>query len=89
MSVPATVPQEGMVEIAVRDTGPGIPSGHFERIFEPFFTTKTEDEGTGLGLAISYEIVHELGGDLRAANDPATGGACFTIALPLCREDWA
>ena len=40
-----------------------------------------------VGLAISYEIVHELGGDLRAANDPATGGACFRIALPLFRED--
>ena len=86
VSVTATVKPEGTVELAIRDTGPGIPPERFERIFEPFFTTKTEGEGTGLGLAISYEIVHELGGDLRAANDPATGGACFTIGLPLCRE---
>jgi two-component system NtrC family sensor kinase len=86
VSVAATVKPEGTVELSIRDTGPGIPPERFERIFEPFFTTKTEGEGTGLGLAISYEIVHELGGDMRAANDPATGGACFTIGLPLLRE---
>ena len=87
VSVTATVEPGGTVELAIRDTGPGIAPAHLERIFEPFFTTKTEGEGTGLGLAISYEIVHELGGDLRAANDPATGGACFTIGLPLCPEE--
>ena len=86
VSVTAAVKPEGLVELSIRDTGPGIPSAHVERIFEPFFTTKTEGEGTGLGLAICYEIVHELGGDLRAANDPVTGGACFTIGLPLYRE---
>lgn len=86
VSVAATVKPESTVELAIRDTGPGIPAERFERIFEPFFTTKMEGEGTGLGLAISYEIVHELGGDMRAANDPATGGACFTIGLPLFRE---
>jgi len=86
VSVIATLGPQNTVELAIRDTGPGIAPGYFERIFEPFFTTKTDGEGTGLGLAISYEIVHELGGDLRAANDPATGGACFTIALPLFRE---
>jgi signal transduction histidine kinase len=86
VSVTATVKPESTVELAICDTGPGIPPDRFERIFEPFYTTKTEGEGTGLGLAISYEIVHEIGGDVRASNDPATGGACFTIGLPLFRE---
>ncbi len=85
VSAVATVTPVGMVELAIHDTGPGIAPAHLNRIFEPFFTTKADDEGTGLGLAISYEIVHELGGDLRAANDPVTGGACFTMTLPLCR----
>jgi C4-dicarboxylate-specific signal transduction histidine kinase len=65
----------------VRDTGPGIAPEHLERVFEPFFTTKPPGEGTGLGLAISYELVHELGGTIRAVNHPQ-GGACFEVELP-------
>ncbi|MET0681677.1 MAG: ATP-binding protein [Burkholderiales bacterium] len=68
------------VALAIRDEGPGIAAEHLGRIFEPFFTTKN-GAGAGLGLAISSEIVHELGGDLRAENVPA-GGACFRIELP-------
>lgn len=75
---------DGRLELSIRDTGPGIPDAHLARVFEPFFTTKQAGEGTGLGLAISYEIVHELGGSLRASNDPA-GGARFDVALPLHR----
>jgi two-component system NtrC family sensor kinase len=67
--------------LAIRDTGPGIPQQHLERVFEPFFTTKPPGEGTGLGLAISYEIVHEMGGSIHAANDPR-GGARFEVILP-------
>jgi C4-dicarboxylate-specific signal transduction histidine kinase len=68
------------VALAIRDEGPGIRAEHLGRIFEPFFTTKNGD-GAGLGLAISSEIVHALGGELRAENDPA-GGACFRVDLP-------
>jgi two-component system C4-dicarboxylate transport sensor histidine kinase DctB len=70
------------VVLAIRDAGPGIVPQHLERVFEPFFTTKQPGEGIGLGLAISYEIVHELGGSIRAANHPQ-GGARFEIALPI------
>jgi len=68
------------VALAIRDQGPGIAAENLGRIFEPFFTTKN-GSGAGLGLAISSEIVHELGGDLRAENHPA-GGARFLIDLP-------
>ena len=67
--------------LTIRDAGPGIAPEHLGRVFEPFFTTKAEGVGTGLGLTISSEIVRELGGDLRAENDPG-GGACFVIELP-------
>lgn len=74
-------PDEKFVEIAIRDTGPGIAAHALPRLFEPFFTTKPAGQGTGLGLAISNEIVLAHGGSMRAAND-AQGGACFYIRLP-------
>jgi signal transduction histidine kinase len=67
--------------LTIRDAGPGIAPEHLGRVFEPFFTTKADGVGTGLGLTISSEIVRELGGDLRAGNDPS-GGASFVIELP-------
>lgn len=70
------------VSLSIRDNGPGISEQHLGRVFDPFFTTKQPGEGTGLGLAISYEIVHELGGTIRASNDPR-GGACFEIVMPM------
>ncbi len=74
-------PNGSQVMLSIRDSGPGIAPEHLARVFEPFFTTKQPGEGTGLGLAISYEIMHELGGSIHAANDPR-GGARFEIILP-------
>jgi two-component system NtrC family sensor kinase len=76
-----TRPNGTQVVLAIRDTGPGIAPEHVGRVFDPFFTTKQPGEGTGLGLAISYELVHEMGGSIRADNDPR-GGARFEIILP-------
>jgi two-component system, NtrC family, sensor kinase len=76
--------ENGRIALSIRDTGPGIAAEHLEQVFDPFFTTKQPGEGTGLGLAISYEIVHELGGSMRAANHP-DGGAVFEIFLPVSR----
>jgi C4-dicarboxylate-specific signal transduction histidine kinase len=73
--------ENGHIVLAIRDTGPGIAPEHLERVFDPFFSTKPPGEGSGLGLAISYELVHEMGGSIRAANDPR-GGALFEIELP-------
>lgn len=72
--------ESGELVLAIRDRGPGIPVEALPKVFDPFFTTKQPGEGTGLGLAISYEIVHELGGSIRASNAPE-GGACFEIVL--------
>lgn len=73
-------PDAGSLRIFVRDTGPGLPAGRESAIFEPFFTTKSE--GSGLGLWIVQQILTAHGGDVEAANAP-TGGATFTLQLPL------
>ncbi|MFO0981140.1 MAG: response regulator [Planctomycetota bacterium] len=74
---------DDMVELSIRDSGPGIDPGVLPQIFEPFFTTKTH--GTGLGLAITQRVVKDHGGAIRAENR-AEGGACFCITLPRLEQ---
>jgi PAS domain S-box-containing protein len=69
------------VELAVADTGPGVPAAVLQRMFEPFFTTKAPGRGSGMGLATVHGIVHEHGGHVVVTNRP-TGGACFRVLLP-------
>jgi signal transduction histidine kinase len=74
----------GVLTIAVRDSGPGIPADKQSAIFEPFFTTKAE--GSGLGLWIVQQIVTAHGGAVEASNT-ADGGAVFAVHLPLQRNE--
>ena len=76
-----TILSPTMVEIVIRDSGPGLAHDSLAKVFEPFFTTKPSGEGTGLGLAISHEIIHEHDGTIRAENHP-DGGAVFVVSLP-------
>ncbi|MBP2705637.1 HAMP domain-containing histidine kinase [Microbispora sp. RL4-1S] len=80
--------QGAVAELAVCDDGAGIPVNDLERIFERF--AGADDgrtggrESTGLGLAIAREIAHAHNGTLTAENT-GTGGARFTLRLPLSR----
>jgi len=74
-----------MVEIRMRDSGPGIPDEDLKRVFDPFFTTKPPGEGTGLGLSVSYSIAKNHGGELSAVNHPG-GGAEFVLRIPVREE---
>src|SRR2546426_945241 len=73
------------VEVALTDTGHGIPPGLERRIFDPFFTTKEVGKGTGLGLSITYGIIKEHGGTISVVSPPG-GGATFLIRLPLAAD---
>ena len=69
------------VQIAVEDTGPGIPSAILPQLFEAFVTTKPRSAGTGLGLRICRRIVEEMNGTITATN-LAEGGVRFEVVLP-------
>jgi two-component system, NtrC family, sensor kinase len=73
--------RNGRVEIAVADTGPGIPEAVQPTIFEPFFTTKPEGHGTGLGLSTVLMVVERHGGTIDFTTQPRVG-TTFRISLP-------
>ena len=70
------------VEIAVSDTGCGIPEENLGKLFTPFFTTKPGGKGTGLGLSIVYGIIKMHRGQI-AVRSQMGKGTTFTISLPL------
>jgi len=76
-----TMVVDSHVQVAIQDSGPGIPSDVAARIFEPFFTTKAKGEGTGLGLSISARIVEKHGGTIRV--DSRAGRTRFEVRLPI------
>jgi two-component system OmpR family sensor kinase len=77
---------EAQATVTVRDHGPGLPSGDPNAVFERFWRDSAsrgrDDGGAGLGLAIVAAIVNAHGGTVEAADVP-TGGALFTVRLPL------
>jgi PAS domain S-box-containing protein len=84
LSIETEQSETGGILVAVRDSGPGIDSGHLERVFEPFYTTKTS--GVGMGLSICRSIIDAHGGRLWVgANHPQ--GAVFQFTLPAAHED--
>jgi signal transduction histidine kinase len=76
-----TTVEDGDVQVAIQDAGPGIPADVLPRIFEPFFTTKGKGEGTGLGLSISHRIVEKHGGTIRVKSEP--GCTRFEVRIPI------
>jgi C4-dicarboxylate-specific signal transduction histidine kinase len=67
------------VEVAVSDSGAGLPPGHEAKIFDPFITTKAE--GLGMGLSIARTIIEAHGGRIRVESNPGRGAA-FIFTLP-------
>ena len=75
-------PSSEDVEIAVSDTGAGIPHDARVRIFDLGVRLDAEATGSGIGLTLSRAIVHAHGGALDLESVPSKGST-FTIVLPL------
>ena len=70
---------EGMIQVSISDTGPGLSEQEKETLFKPFYTSK--EHGMGLGLAICRSILEALGGSLWVEENKK-GGAVFYFTLP-------
>ncbi|HET8872088.1 MAG TPA: HAMP domain-containing sensor histidine kinase [Gaiellaceae bacterium] len=72
--------QNGLVSVAVQDSGPGISADEVDRIFRPFWSR--DGSGTGLGLAIARELASAHGGRIELQTEPGHGTR-FELVLPL------
>jgi len=64
-----------MVEVAVRDTGPGINEEVKANLFKPFVTSR--ENGFGIGLAVSRSIIENHKGEIGAENIPGSGAEFY------------
>jgi len=83
IAITARARDEHAVELAVQDTGPGVPAETADTLFEAFATSKPD--GMGMGLAISRSIVEHHGGRLWLEKTGA--GALFKLTLPRTKDN--
>lgn len=81
--------QGNVLEVAVTDSGKGIPPEALTRVFDRFYRADTSRQirtgGSGLGLTIVRAIIEAHGGTIRAENAPQ-GGARFIFSLPIAEQ---
>lgn len=76
--------EQGVLTIAIRDRGTGMPPEVLQRAGDPFFTTKDPGQGMGLGLFLARNVIERLGGDLQLQSTPGTG-TLVRVRLPVGR----
>jgi two-component system sensor histidine kinase GlrK len=81
----STKTRDGIIEVSVKDSGPGIPAESLGSIFEKFsqgtHASANNRQGTGLGLAIAKNIITSHGGNIWAESQLG-GGSKFVFVLP-------
>jgi two-component system sensor kinase FixL len=90
ISIIAQPAEQGMVQVCVADSGPGLAAAVQSRLFQPFVTTKPD--GMGMGLSVCRTIIEAHGGRLWADAPGDTGadtGAVFRFTLKAAGEGYA
>jgi two-component system, LuxR family, sensor kinase FixL len=83
LSVSTARGEDGLAQVVVSDTGPGLAQKVVDQLFQPFVTTK--EKGMGLGLSICRSIVEAHGGRLWATPNAPTG-VTFQFTLPMAED---
>ncbi|MFD2518413.1 GAF domain-containing sensor histidine kinase [Salinimicrobium flavum] len=82
--------KEGMAVVRIEDEGPGLTKDDLNNLFRRFTSLSARPTGgetsSGLGLSIAREIVEAHDGQIYAESEGSEKGTCFTIQLPLARE---
>src|SRR5436190_22226242 len=81
ITLTASAPEAGIVEIEVSDNGPGLPQESLRLLFDPFVVRSDSPLEYGINLMACYFIVHHHSGEIVARSEPGQG-TCFTIRLP-------
>ncbi|RUZ71879.1 ATP-binding protein, partial [Mesorhizobium sp. M7A.F.Ca.US.003.02.2.1] len=84
LKVTTAAREDGMAEVSVIDTGPGLAPEVSAQLFQPFVTTKKQ--GMGVGLSICRTIVESHGGHIWAEAVPA-GGTAFRFTLRIVEKE--
>ena len=84
LRIVTTARQDGMAEVGVIDTGPGLAAEVSAQLFQPFVTTKKQ--GMGVGLSICRTIVESHGGHIWAEAMPG-GGTAFRFTLRAVEKE--
>lgn len=74
------------IEVAITDSGCGVPESIKDEIFKPLFTTKPPGMGTGLGLDIVNRIIKRHNGTISMESVPGQG-ATFTVRIPIMQSN--
>ncbi|MGH7863287.1 MAG: sensor histidine kinase [Candidatus Dormibacteraceae bacterium] len=82
IEVEVSLREPGLVEVAVRDHGPGVPAAVRDHVFDRFVQGEVVGTGTGLGLAIVKGLVEAHGCTVSLDQPQPGGGACFRFTLP-------
>ena len=77
---------DGEAQVAVEDSGPGIPDAEQPHLFERFYQTETPrsevQSGSGIGLSLAHDLAELHGGTITVESE-AGQGSIFTVHLPL------
>ncbi len=84
ISLAASSSDQGLLQLEVVDTGPGIDAKDIDLLFEAFKQTQLgiAEKGTGLGLTICSELAHLMGGEMSVSSELGKG-SCFRLSMPL------